>query len=569
MNGELFRLVDAIEILLTNPISIFFIAIVTTVLNFEFLKKVPTKMKQEGIKEILIFGVLNGMFLVLVNPFIDTISPIYILVITPMILVIELAFVSEDTFMCYKNLYAKSVFNFGCMYWIITNILGFFSVKFLTYEIVFSITMIIAGIWSYYLTRSKRFHFGKYKMILHEKAAEKLFFRNIIICILFLVFFTWNFKIFSLSEILEPEIRRMLCGEMLLKIGFVWWSSRVLYEMVANQIEYVKNETYTENILDKERAFRNTIMRKGIFSLDLDITRDEFKEGIEWLNSDTWESGVAVKKVITGLLETCVHPEDYEEFAHTNDASVIRERVDSAPYYSHQIRVSPQGMLYNFSLGEALTKRYQETDKEWVWLKFDYIYTRDAMSGDIYAYVAVFDIDLQVEQGEILKQNATTDFLTGVLNRATMEKRIEEKLQQKLYAGTFFIIDVDNFKSVNDILGHPVGDQLLKQISSILTELFRKDDLVGRLGGDEFCVFMLDTVDPEAIASKAEKLVQSCRIECKGEQGESVQVSISVGIASCQKEISDYNKLYRCADLALYETKKMGKDSYTIYRKGM
>ena len=310
-------------------------------------------------------------------------------------------------------------------------------------------------------------------------------------------------------------------------------------------------------------------MRKGIFCLNLDITRDEFKEGAEWLNPDTWKPGVAVTKVFEGLMETCIHPEDYGEFAHTNNKTVIRERVDTAPYYSHQVRVSPKGLLYNFDLGDILSARYQETDKEWIWLKFDYIYTKDAMSGDIYTYIAVFDVDLQVEQGEKLKQSASIDFLTGVLNRAAMEKRIEEKLLQKVNAGTFFIIDVDNFKSVNDILGHPVGDQVLRQISSILTELFRKDDLVGRLGGDEFCVFMLDTVDPKAIASKAEKLIERCRLEFKGEQGEAIKVSVSVGIASSQKDINEYSKLYRCADLALYETKRMGKDSYTIYREGM
>ena len=147
----------------------------------------------------------------------------------------------------------------------------------------------------------------------------------------------------------------------------------------------------------------------------------------------------------------------------------------------------------------------------------DYIYTRDSLTGDVYAYIAVFDVDLQVEQGEKLKQSASTDFLTGVLNRAAIEKRIEEKLMKNAYAGTFFIIDVDNFKSVNDILGHPIGDKLLKQIASTLSDLFRKDDLVGRLGGDEFCAFMNDIIDPDVVEAKAEQLNEKCRLEVTGE----------------------------------------------------
>ena len=569
MNGEIYKLVDAVEVVLTNPISVFFIALLSTLLNLKFLKKVPAKMKREGKKEGILFGVINGIILGLVYPFVDALLPIWFLLLVPLIMVLELAAISEDTTKFYQKLYVKCVFDFSCIYWIIANILGMITVKYLTYAIVLSFTMLMTGVWSYYLTYSKRFHFGKYKMILHERASEKVFFRNIIICSVFLVFFTWNFKIFSLGESVEPAVRRMLCGEMLIKIGFIWWSSRVLFELVSNQIEYLKNEIYTENILDKERAFRNTIMRKGIFCLNLDITRDEFKEGTEWLNPNTWEPGVAVSKVLAGLVETCIHPEDYGEFVHTNNRTVVRERVETAPYYSHQIRVSPKGLLHIFSLGDILTKRYQETDKEWIWLKFDYIYTKDALSGDIYTYIAVFDVDLQVEQGEKLKQSASTDFLTGVLNRAAMERRIEEKLLQKVNAGTFFIIDVDNFKSVNDILGHPVGDQVLRQIATILTELFRKDDLVGRLGGDEFCVFMLDTVDPQAIASKAERLIERCRLEYKGEDGQVIKVSVSVGIASSQKDINEYSRLYRCADVALYETKRTGKDSYTIYREGM
>ena len=100
------------------------------------------------------------------------------------------------------------------------------------------------------------------------------------------------------------------------------------------------------------------------------------------------------------------------------------------------------------------------------------------------AYVAAFDVDLQVEQGEKLKQSATTDFLTGIMNRASMEKCINERFEKEDAAGIFFIIDVDNFKNVNDILGHPIGDQLIKDIAATLTEVFRKEDKVARLGGD-------------------------------------------------------------------------------------
>ena len=102
-----------------------------------------------------------------------------------------------------------------------------------------------------------------------------------------------------------------------------------------------------------------------------------------------------------------------------------------------------------------------------------------------------------------------------------------------------------------------------------MSDLFRKDDLVGRLGGDEFCAFMNDIVDPDVVEAKAEQLNEKCRLEVTGENGEVVKVSVSIGIASSQKDREVYSELYKCADLALYETKRKGKDTYTIYSKGI
>ena len=569
MNGELIKLQDALELMLTHRISFFLIAGLATILNFEFLKKVPLKIKNNVTNLVVLFGVLNGLFVALICGFLNRISPIWVFLVFPCLLISELAAISEDSGRSYFRIWLKCVFNFSCVYWGITNILGMFAMGLLTKGVVCSVTLLGVSIWTYRLSKSTSFSMSSYRTIIHEKVAGKLFFRYFTICSAFLVIFTFNFKVFDLKEQMDMYTLRMFCCEMFLKVAFIWWSSRLLFVMITNQLSYVKNETYTENILVKERNFRNTIMRKGICSFNIDITRAEIKEGTEWLNTQKWGQNVTYLEFINGMIENLVHPEDEEEFLHTNNTEVIRGRVDSAPYYSHQIRVSPQGMLENFSLGEELSNRYKNTEKEFVWLKLDYIYTRDSLTGDVYAYIAVFDVDLQVEQGEKLKQSASTDFLTGVLNRSAMEKRIEEKLTKNIDAGTFFIIDVDNFKSVNDILGHPVGDRLLKQIAASLSELFKKDDLVGRLGGDEFCVFMNNIVEQELVEAKAEQLNEKCRLEVTGENGEVVKVSVSIGVASSQKDRENYSELYRCADLALYETKRKGKDTYTIYSKGM
>ena len=187
----------------------------------------------------------------------------------------------------------------------------------LTKEVVCSITLLGVSVWTYRLSKSTKISMSSYKTIIHERAAGKLFFRYFTICSVFLVFFTFNYKVFALKEYVDSNALRMFCCEMFLKVAFIWWSSRLLFVMITNQLSYVKNETYTENILVKERNFRNTIMRKGICSFNIDITRDEIKEGAEWLNSQKWGSNVTYQEMINGLIGDFVHPEDEEEFLHT------------------------------------------------------------------------------------------------------------------------------------------------------------------------------------------------------------------------------------------------------------
>lgn len=565
MNGESFSIVTAIEILFTSNISLFCIGFLATFLNFEFLKKIPAKMKKCDRMETILCGGFNGIIIVFTIAEIGWISPAWLMILYPLIMVLEISFFSEDSRSTYYRMYVKCLFNFSCSYWVVTNVIGILTVQYMNKVMSFSLGVLAVSVWSLYLSKSKQFSVSKFKMLLHEKAAGKMFFYYVMICNLFLVFFTWNYKVFSLDASVGVEMKRMFCAEMFLKTAFIWWSSRLLLEMVINQISYVKNEIYTEKVLEKERSFRNTIMKKGILSFNVDVTADEIKEGKEHLNREACKEINGYFKMISAILERGIHPEDKEEFSRTNSLEIIMERVDCIPYYSHQVRIAPGEMLRYFNLSKELKDRYTNTDKEWVWLKIDYIYTREMETGDITVYIAVFDVDLQVEEGENLRKSATTDFLTGVLNRATVEKKVDDKLEKKNNAGAFVLVDVDNFKSVNDVLGHPTGDELLKNIAAVLKESFRKDDYIGRLGGDEFCVFMQDITSIEAIEEKAKKLNERCRIECHGELGEVVKVSVSLGIAVCNKQADNYKMLYKYADMALYETKKRGKDTFTVY----
>lgn len=161
-----------------------------------------------------------------------------------------------------------------------------------------------------------------------------------------------------------------------------------------------------------------------------------------------------------------------------------------------------------------------------------------------------------------LKQKAYVDKLTGIANRAGFEKNFEMLLENGLESGTLFLIDLDNFKNINDYLGHPVGDECLKRTAQLLKEVFRATDLIARLGGDEFIVFAPTMNVKSVIEEKAQKFLAAIThtYPVKGHEG--ITVTASVGIAIYPIDASTTQALYSKADSALYAVKKAGRNGY-------
>ncbi|HEX7054379.1 MAG TPA: EAL domain-containing protein [Burkholderiales bacterium] len=159
------------------------------------------------------------------------------------------------------------------------------------------------------------------------------------------------------------------------------------------------------------------------------------------------------------------------------------------------------------------------------------------------------------------------DTLTGLPNRAMFAERAREAVahaRRHDKTAAFLFLDLDNFKEVNDTLGHEVGDALLKIISSRLRASVRGDDFVARIGGDEFCVLLQDVADPREAAAVAQKLVhelgKSYRI---GEH--QVSSGASIGIACVPQDGEDVATLLRLADLAMYRAKELGRNGYQFF----
>lgn len=167
-----------------------------------------------------------------------------------------------------------------------------------------------------------------------------------------------------------------------------------------------------------------------------------------------------------------------------------------------------------------------------------------------------------------MQQLAYYDRVSGIANRHFFEERIAQAVENASRYGTFcylMMIDLDDFKLVNDRLGHDVGDMLLRHVSESIAQTLRQNDLIFRIGGDEFAVIIESSSDSELIERIAEKIIAAISIPTVLE-GHSITVGASIGISCFPKDAFDVRSLIRTADEAMYGAKGEGKNHFRTYR---
>lgn len=169
-----------------------------------------------------------------------------------------------------------------------------------------------------------------------------------------------------------------------------------------------------------------------------------------------------------------------------------------------------------------------------------------------------------LEEQNSWKLKSQIDEMTHLFNKITTEKMVKSVLSefpQKKQA--LIVVDIDNFKSVNDILGHKVGDHIICVVAGVLSSLFRNTDIIGRIGGDEFVVLMRNVPDYNVVTKKAAQLIDLF----ENKEGLSIpeNISVSVGIAFSDDNDRTFSDLFSKSDQALYMSKKSGKACFSIY----
>ncbi len=172
-------------------------------------------------------------------------------------------------------------------------------------------------------------------------------------------------------------------------------------------------------------------------------------------------------------------------------------------------------------------------------------------------------LDEKINEVSEMKSKSCQDALTGLWNRAYTEEAANRLLAENK-KGALFMIDMDNFKAINDNYGHMAGDHTLKMFAETLNKYAAPEDIVCRIGGDEFVTFIADNSSKSVLSNHAADIISDlCRKieECKFETNSSV----SIGIAQCPDDGSNFAELYNAADKALYYVKQNGKNSYHFF----
>ncbi|MCD4652476.1 GGDEF domain-containing protein [bacterium] len=172
----------------------------------------------------------------------------------------------------------------------------------------------------------------------------------------------------------------------------------------------------------------------------------------------------------------------------------------------------------------------------------------------------------RIQDSDLTLSMISKDPLTGIYNRRAFDQLVEDAHEKAIGAHQNYcliVLDLDYFKTINDSLGHPTGDIVLKAVARLLRNKIRAEDIVARMGGDEFAILL-----PNSTVSGASRLAERLLIavrELRYENNEPMNVSLSIGISESNSDSQSPTEVYKQSDIALYYSKQQGRDRFTIF----
>lgn len=308
---------------------------------------------------------------------------------------------------------------------------------------------------------------------------------------------------------------------------------------------YVVNKRAVNATLDSQRL--NIVISKNQ-SLILDI--DLVEKSITCTGDTLQLFGTLISKTDLYFLDK------FMEKVHAEDKSSI-ENFKEAVFVTHTDFTSEFRLMCD--------------DGEYNWYKLSTMTIYNEEHKPLKCMATFENVNSRIQREQELQYKAEYDSLSGLLNKGGFERKVQEYIAAKNgNICALFVIDLDNFKTTNDTLGHAMGDAAIRDTAKKISLIFSIKDYIGRIGGDEFCVFTIFDklfTEEECITLLTEKAKSLCEIinEMYFNEEKYVEISSSIGIALFPSQGKTYKDLFRLADNALYNVKNNGKNGYKFY----
>ncbi|MFZ5826216.1 MAG: putative bifunctional diguanylate cyclase/phosphodiesterase [Bacillota bacterium] len=229
-----------------------------------------------------------------------------------------------------------------------------------------------------------------------------------------------------------------------------------------------------------------------------------------------------------------------------------------------------EAVLTGRAEGYQLENRFLHRDGTMIWVNANLTVIRDSLGFPLYLLSQIVDITERHRAEEQLRHLANYDPLTDLINRRRFQEMVETELEQaggSSVQGALLFLDFDQFKFVNDTLGHRAGDDLLRSLARVLADTLGERGFVARLGGDEFAVLVPDT-DAAGAEVVATEVLSAVRAHMEVIGGQPVGITVSIGIALYPEHGQSVEELMLHADLAMYQAKESGRNRHRIYASG-
>lgn len=372
----------------------------------------------------------------------------------------------------------------------------------------------------------------------------------------------------SLRKLIEPGDMELSSRELEKQLK-VSNTKEIQYRLIHRDGHYI-------NVLDRGTLMDDELGRPAFYCIVVDITKEKQMEDALRLSLDRYQiitnqtndvifewDIVEDTLVVTSNWEKKFGKRKFHDGESLYDILDYKSRPTFVPEDLHlayeAIRKIKEGQPY---LETELRICHENGNYIWCRIRMTQQFDQDGKA--IKVIGVLIDIDREVKRSQYLKRQAEQDALTGIYNKMTTQTRIQEYLTQKDHSGTMMIIDIDNFKRLNDSQGHLYGDVVLSNLARNMAGSIRDTDILGRIGGDEFLVFLKEINTIEGARFNAEKILTLFKqLQVNGNQQR--DISCSVGISMFPTDGNDFMTLYQRADYALYQAKKSGKNQFAFF----